>query len=450
MTARGYRVVASLPFLFAVTAALPLSPIVLGQDAPAAQVDIENSKFQAVGSINANDVFVRSGPSENDYSTTKLKKDAQVTVVGERFNWLKIVPPEGSFCLVAKAYVNKSGNGSVGIVTSPLNVRVGSDLNNLKTKTVKTLENNARVEIIGEQDEYFKIKPPSDVFYYVNKQYVELVKVIDKPAGEAVSAGPIKPADVAPASDPQGGITFGGSKGNLPDKTGAGTTQPTGAKQTLASNDNTPPTTQGSASAEATFDQLETTYADITQKPLIEQPVDELLNGYKTVAANPELPESLRRIAEWKVNILKTRADAKVQLAEAKKTQEDLAQKRMASKAEQAELEQRVKQTELQFYTAVGTLRTSSLQTGQQMVYRLTDPANGRTVVYLRSNDAKLGSMLGQFIGVKGTVSTDATANMRTVAVDSFDGVNPAKIGQSVVSQICPPSMLPGTASSGD
>lgn len=447
MTARGYRVVASFPFLFAFTAALPLAPVALGQDAPAAQVDIENSKFQAVGSINANDVFVRSGPSENDYSTTKLKKDAQVTVVGERFNWLKIVPPEGSFCLVAKAYVNKVGNGTVGVVTSPLNVRVGSDLNNLKTKTVKTLENNARVEIIGEQDEYFKIKPPSDVFYYVNKQFVDLVKVIDKPAGEVVAAPLTRVPEpgITNAQRPTTGpsLTFGKPEGTFPDKPA---TQP----GQVAEAAKPAPTTQGSATAEAAFEQLEVTYAEITQKPLIEQPVDELLSGYKTVAANSELPESLRRIAEWKINILKTRAEAKLQLAEVKKTQEVFAQKQMATRAEQAELEQRVKQTDLQFFTAVGTLRTSSLQTGQQVMYRLTDPANGRTVVYLRSSDAKLGNSLGEFIGVKGNISTDAAMNMRTVAVDSFSTVNPAKIGQSIVSQICPPSMLPGTASSGD
>src|SRR5690242_11062752 len=68
---------------------------------------IESSKFQAVGAVNANAVFVRSGPSENDYPVMKLDKGAQVTVVGARFEWLKIVPPDGSFCYVAKAYVEK-------------------------------------------------------------------------------------------------------------------------------------------------------------------------------------------------------------------------------------------------------------------------------------------------------------------------------------------------------
>src|SRR4051812_14849184 len=89
-----------------------------------AQPDVENSKYQFAGVINSSAVFVRSGPSENDYPTLKLDKGAEVAVVGLRFEWLKIVPPEGSFCYVAKAYVNRAGNGSIGQVSTTLNVRI--------------------------------------------------------------------------------------------------------------------------------------------------------------------------------------------------------------------------------------------------------------------------------------------------------------------------------------
>src|SRR5579862_1996100 len=82
------------------------------QDAP--QPDVENSKYQITGMVNST-AFIRSAPSDTSYPTLKLDKGAEVTVVGERFNWLKIVPPEGSFCYVAKAYVNRAGNGSVGV-----------------------------------------------------------------------------------------------------------------------------------------------------------------------------------------------------------------------------------------------------------------------------------------------------------------------------------------------
>src|SRR3954470_1384414 len=155
---------------------------------PAAQADssqpeVGNSKYQFAGVINSSAVFIRSGPSDNDYATLKLDKGAEVTVVGIRFEWLKIVPPEGSFCYVAKAYVNRAGNGTIGQVSSTLNVRVGSSLNPLKTKVAAKLEPGERVEITGEQDEYFKIKTPQNVYIYINKQFVDPVRPLkaDKP-----------------------------------------------------------------------------------------------------------------------------------------------------------------------------------------------------------------------------------------------------------------------------
>src|SRR5438105_576102 len=76
--------------------ALALTRIAFAQDAAAP--GIENSKYSASGVINANSVFVRSGPSDGDYAVMKIDKGSQVTVVGKRFDWLKIVPPDGSFC----------------------------------------------------------------------------------------------------------------------------------------------------------------------------------------------------------------------------------------------------------------------------------------------------------------------------------------------------------------
>src|SRR5690242_4403088 len=73
------------------TAPLPA----LAQDTSAPP--IENSKYQATGAINNSQVYVRSGASDTDYPVMRLDKGAPVTVVGMRFDWLKIVPPEGSY-----------------------------------------------------------------------------------------------------------------------------------------------------------------------------------------------------------------------------------------------------------------------------------------------------------------------------------------------------------------
>ena len=178
-----------------------------------------------------------------------------------------------------------------------------------------------------------------------------------------------------------------------------------------------------------------------------EQPVEDLLAGYQKLASADSLPESMRRICDYKIGVLKTRVELKSQFVEAKKVQDDMQKKTMSLKAEQGELQDRIKATDVQFYTAVGTLRISSLQQGQQTLYRLTDPANGRTVIYIRSDDTKLPQFIGQFIGVKGELVSDTQQNLKYVSTTSFEQVNPAKIGQSVVSQVTPPSMMPGVTS---
>jgi hypothetical protein len=434
---------------------LSVSATLKAQDAqPPLQDEVDDAKFRIVGRINGNAVMVRSGPSENDYATMRLDRDAEVTVVGEKFGWLKIVPPEGSFCYVAEAYVNRTGNGSFGQVTSTLNVRVGSSLNALKTKVASRLEPNQRVEIIGKQDEYFKIKPPADVFLYVNKQFVDPVRELPKDglaeAGQEAKQEPAARQD----QDPQAGGA----------NTGVALEEPTGTDQVAegpttvptestgdAVAETTPATQPGATpSAEAEFDRLEATYSDASQRPLDEQPVEEMLASYQKLAASMELPESMRRICEFKINVLKTRAELKTQFVEARKVQDDLKSKQTALQGEQQELEQRIRSAEMQFYTAVGTLRPSSLQVGQHTLYRLTDPSNGRTVVYLRSDDTKLPQFIGQFVGVRGEVTTDSQLNLRIISPTEFEMVNPGKIGQNIVAQIVPPSLLPGGTQTAD
>src|SRR5581483_4002228 len=68
--------------------------LVRAQEAPApadqSQPDSENARFKVAGVVNANAVQVRSGPGAGYYATMKLDKGANVTVVGTKFEWLKI------------------------------------------------------------------------------------------------------------------------------------------------------------------------------------------------------------------------------------------------------------------------------------------------------------------------------------------------------------------------
>ncbi len=404
--------------------------------------EVDNSKVSFAGTVNSNAVYVRSGPGENYYATVKLDKGAQVTVVGLKFDWLKIIPPEGSFSYVAKAYVEKRGDGTVGRVTKPdLNVRAGSDLNAMKTTVQTKLDQNEDVAIIGEQDEYFKIKPPQGAYLYVNKQFVDPVKQLPPIAAgapDAKSTDPISSAPVAPiiSKTPDAPIA------------GAATTQPAGiaAAPTTQGSEQasaTPSTQPITPTAEAQFDTAENAFLDASNQPLEKQPIDDLLAQYTALTKATDLPVSMQRIAEMRISTLKLRADTKNQYVQALKMQEDAKARQQSLKAEQEELTARVKEQDVTIYSALGTLRTSSLQQGGQTMYRLTDPGTGRTLLYIRTTDAKYAGLLNQFIGVRGEITEDTAMNLKLISPTDAEAVDQSKVNTTVTAQVIPPTLLP-------
>jgi uncharacterized protein YgiM (DUF1202 family) len=96
-----------LPQLFAAVASVSilvaLPRPVLAQEA----ADIEMSEFKFTGKVIVDNVYVRSGASENDYPVLTLAKGQTVTVVGVKYDWLKILPPQGAVCLVGKPWVDR-------------------------------------------------------------------------------------------------------------------------------------------------------------------------------------------------------------------------------------------------------------------------------------------------------------------------------------------------------
>lgn len=453
---------------FALTTAFSLTlaaaAVPLASTAALAQQDqvspaIDTAPNSAIAKITADNVYVRSGAGDNYYPVAKLNTGNELTVVGAKFDWLKVVPPQGTFSYVAKAFVDKAADGQSGTVNrDDVNVRAGGELNAMKTTVQSKLANGQQVKILGEVDEYYKIAPPTDAYVYVNQKHVELVKRIpgsvaqqqpapaSPAAGEATAAGEQKPAPTSPdltpepvraepvaqQDQPAAPATEGATAAAPP------ATQPAGEGATAAG----PATTQP-VSAEAEFDKLEADFTAASNKPIEQQPVAELLGSYTKLVGNPQLPESMRRIADFRVQTLKVRSTAREEFLAVQKQQQESVARRQALKAEQEEIAQQIKQHDVQVYIAVGTLRTSSLQFGQQMLYRLTDPSTGRTVCYIRSDDPKYGQALGQFIGVKGELSTDPNLQLKVVTPTDYSPVDQNELYRKVAAQIVPPSLVP-------
>ena len=185
--------------------------------------------------------------------------------------------------------------------------------------------------------------------------------------------------------------------------------------------------------ASNTFDQLENDFKAANEKSINDQPIAQLMTGYQDLLKQDALPASMRRIAEIRIATLKLRDEAKQEFVATRASQEKALERRKALEAEREEIQDRIKQNEIVVYAALGTLRTSSIQRGNLTLYRLTDPSSGRTVAYLRTNDPKYATLLGQFVGVKGSVSSDPALNMKMIDQPSEAAVvDQSKINKTI------------------
>ena len=458
---------------------LPAARLV-AQDAPA----VDNSKTQFEGVINNASVFVRSGPGANYYPTQKLDKGAHVTVVGIKFGWLKIAPPDGSFSYIAVSSVQLAANSKTAKVTRNIYVRAGSVLNTIKTTVQGQLNIGDTVEVLGEDGEYLKIKPPSGAYLYVSQDLVDMVR----PIASAETASPATPAAVAPAASGQPTAASGTTgqpqpaapaqppavtahaEGAIPAPTApsldatpkttdatpaqpvaAATPAPT-APQAVATTQPTvvaaaPATQPAQPSADEQFANFEAEFNQMSKLPLADQSIDQLATKYKSIAKADGLSDTLKQVVTIRIATLKGRADSQAKLAEARQIEKDNAEKQLALQAEQQELAERLKKADIQLFTAVGTLQTSSLQVGSGVLYRLTDPATGRTLIYLRSDSRKMTALIGQFVGVTGEQTTDPQNNLRMISPKDIEVVDAAKVNSSIAAEIVPPSLLARNAS---
>jgi hypothetical protein len=273
---------------------------------------------------------------------------------------------------------------------------------------------------------------------YVHKQFVDPVGPADGAVAQttpaAAAAG--EAMVVSTPTDPQ-------APGQQPAHAASpAETAAAPAVEAVAEAPSTQPSTRPAA-VEARFDEVEAQFSAASELPIDQQPLDELRTRYEDLLADQTLPESMRRIAEFRLQAIKLRGDAMSELAALKRSQEEAQQRQVALKAEQDELAEQIRRNSVRVYAAVGKLQTSSLQQGRQTLYRLTDPNTGRTVVYIRSNDSAITGYLGQFIGVKGTLETDARLSMKVVSPEAVEAVEPGELYRTVAATVVPPSMLP-------
>lgn len=402
-----------------------LPAAVLAQDQ--AIVEVPNAGTTVLGEVNASSVNVRSGPAESYYPTMMLNKGDRVTAVGHRFEWLKIVPPKGSFSYIAKIYVDRDGQGNTGKVNrDDVLVRAGSTLNALKAQPQLKMNKGSAVEIIGEAEEYYKITPPEGAYLYIAKKYV------DPTDGKAAEA-----ATPVPASTTQPSVAV-----QQEQPAQATITQQPAVEEPVVKAPEVKSSDALAEEAEAEFRRLEARFNQMMDQPVEEQPVVELLGGYRELKGNERLSSTARRMADFRVRYLEVAQKQQEELKSAKQAESDFTARQAELDREREAIERRVRETSVAVYTAVGQLQTSSVQRDGQPLLRLVDPADGRTLVYLNVTDAAQRSMVGQFVGVRGEVAQDDRLALKVIEPSELNTVEQAKVMRGVTARIYPPSIV--------
>lgn len=138
--------------------------------------------FPYVGYINADEVYVRSGPGDNYYPTQKLRAGDRVEVYRhDPGGWFAVRPPEGSFSWVSARYLEPGPDGLAVVRGEAVASRVGTQFSDLKQVIQVRLEPDEEVVLFAPQpvaaaegqEAWYKIHPPSGEFRWIHGRYID-------------------------------------------------------------------------------------------------------------------------------------------------------------------------------------------------------------------------------------------------------------------------------------
>ncbi len=162
-------------FLLALTALALAAPV---DAAPAA-------KFPYEATVEADEVYVRSGAGTSKYyPTAKLRHGEKVVVHRhDPGGWYMIAPPPGSFSWVPARHVRKTTARQGTITSNNVAIRIGSFESDIRDVYQRTLNENDDVRIIGEKmlvpdtgagpaELWYRIEPPRGEWRWIPGQTV--------------------------------------------------------------------------------------------------------------------------------------------------------------------------------------------------------------------------------------------------------------------------------------
>lgn len=165
----------------------------------------ENQTFPFTGVVSGDSVNIRSGAGDSYYPVVQLDRGAIVEVHDNLHGWYRISAPPGTFSYIAKQYVNLAADGKSGLVSgNKVRVRAPSAGGPDKSYKIQMfLDEGAKVEILGEEADHYKIKPPDAARLFVKGDFIKPATAEQIAAWKAkIAAQPAQPTTPAPPTTP--------------------------------------------------------------------------------------------------------------------------------------------------------------------------------------------------------------------------------------------------------
>jgi uncharacterized protein YgiM (DUF1202 family) len=384
-------------------------PVIAAQPsvAPAAEANTLNlPAFPFLAEITGDDVYVRSGPGTQYYNCGKARKDDKVKVVGNKFSWLQIVAPAGSYSWISKQYVqiDPQNKTSATVIGDAVRVYAGSDeVQPMHSTSMQVrLDKGDKITIVGEEkDGYCKIAPPEGAYLWVSGQHAKPLGTLMAPAQAPTPA----PSSVMPATaHPVPAAPFPTNSGSLKPQASS----PNEPNMPSPAPAPTPVTMeeQRMTQVQALKDKVEAERA----KPAEQQNFADIKKELMGVAADKQSPRAARN-AQSLLKLIE-RCELSQTIAKAVKVQEEQFGKTQ-QQIESAKNEELAKIEDKGIFAVIGKLLESPLfaETPGAKYYRVVGE-NGRTLCYARPTgaaaDVDLSKFVDKKVGLVGTIEANA------------------------------------------
>jgi hypothetical protein len=414
---------------------------------------------------------VRSGAAESYYPFFKVSRGDLVKVTGEKFGWTRVSIAGPAFA-EAFGYIKhargdnsrfrlaadgKSGTtlGRVDILAP--NLDAGNQPKD-SWKTLIRLEADQTIRVIETsdlgQEIVYKVSLPPAATGWISTQFVPRASAEDTELFKQILAGKVEPPKPAAANQEP---STAGAQDAMASATGAPQPHPQNQVQPAPEQANPAPATEQAAGEPAsvlaggaptdigapapappatapapepvkppapTFADLEARFAELKKEPLETAEVMPMHDLYAVLAKNHPNQRALQRRCDARMRQLAIWAEL-----QAKKQEVASAQEKMRLSADETATVREALERSAE-YTAVGRIASSTIYDGTSLpkLFRIQDPATGRTVAYLKPDaEYTLANRVDMIVGIVGDKVYDESLRLNIITPRRIESLSPEK-----------------------